>query len=164
MTTPKVGLNYVSKNRGKLVIPALSNTTFNMRDFDLPGIDLPPVLTPSPFYDKKLYGDKVEFEPLVCTFLVDEEISNWLEIFNWMIGLGAPEDKVQYRERTLTELDAYITIYSSHNNPIHRIRFLECTPVALSGVTFEEGISETTTIEATLTMEYLRYEFVPLGE
>jgi len=159
MTSPNTGLNYISKNRATFTIPALSNTTFTIHEFELPGITLPTAVVPSPFYDKKLYGDKVEFDPLRLTFIVDEKITNWLELYNWIIGLGAPETKTQYLERELTELDAYITIYSSHNNPIYSIKFLECVPVSLSGMSFSESIQETTTIEATITMEYLRYEF-----
>ncbi len=162
MTTPQIGLNYISKNRAKMVIPDLPAVSFNMREFELPGIDLPAATVPSPFYDKPFYGDKVEFEPLDCTFLVDENLTNWIEVYNWIIGLGAPEDKSQYENRSLTEIDIYITIYSSHNNPIKRVRFIECVPTSLSGIFFEEGINETTTVESTVRIAYRRYEFVDL--
>lgn len=165
MTDPKpheVSLNYVSKNRATLNIPGLNDLTLTLKSFPLPGISLPPVEVPSPFYQKKFAGDKVMFDTLNLVFIVDERLTNWIEVWKWIVGLGAPEDKEQYREKEHNELDAYMTIYSSHNNPLLKVKFLECIPTALSELPFSEDITETEIIEATVSIEYLRYEFVPL--
>ena len=96
-------------------------------------------------------------------FLVDDNLTNWIEVYNWIIGLGTPEDKSQYENRSLTEIYFYIMIYSSHNNPIKRVRFIECVPTSLSGIFFGEDINETTTVGSTVRIAYRRYEFVDLG-
>lgn len=158
MSSPSVGLNYLSRNRGKLIIPTMPDVTFNLRDAEIPGIDLPSAVTPDPFRDKPLHGDKVEFEPLNATFLVDENLNNWLEAFDWIIGLGAPKDKDQFLNKANADIDIELIVYSSHNNPILRVTFIGCVPVALTGVFFSEGTQETEFVEATLTIEYLRYD------
>lgn len=161
MTKPlphEVGLNYLTKNRATFTIPALNNLTLTIKSFQLPGISLPPVETPSPFFQKHHAGDKVLFDTLNLVFQVDEQLVSWLEVFKWIIGLGAPVDKVQYREKEHFELDGYLTIYSSHNNPIVRFKFLECIPTDLSPLDFEEGVTDTEHMDASVAIEYLRYE------
>lgn len=136
-----------------------------MREVEIPGIDLPAAIVPDPYRDKPLHGDKLEFEALTVTFLVDENLKNWLECFNWLVGLGAPRDKEeQFLTKEHADVDAYMIVYSSHNNPICRIRFIGCIPTALSGIFFSESTQETEVVEANLTLEYLRYEFVPVEE
>jgi hypothetical protein len=41
--------------------------------------------------DIELPGDKLIFGDLTLRFLVDEDLENYLEIQNWMRGLGYPE-------------------------------------------------------------------------
>ena len=41
--------------------------------------------------DLPIPGDKMEFEDLNVRFLVDENLENYMEIQNWMRGLGFPE-------------------------------------------------------------------------
>lgn len=158
----EVAMNFISKNRATLTFPDLNNLTLTLKSFPLPGIALEPVEVPSPYYQKKFAGDKVFYDTLNLTFIVDENLSNWIELYKWIIGLGAPADKVQYREKELNEIDAYMTIYSSHNNPLLKIRFIECVPTGLSSLEFSEDIPETEQIDASISIEYLRYEFVPV--
>ena len=40
---------------------------------------------------------KLTYAPLDIRFRVDEDMSNYLEIYNWMTGLGTPEDIKQYK-------------------------------------------------------------------
>jgi hypothetical protein len=36
-------------------------------------------------------GDKIQFSDFTLRFLVDEDLKNYMEIQNWMRGLGFPE-------------------------------------------------------------------------
>ena len=46
---------------------------------------------PTYLKDIPIPGDKMEFEDLSVRFLVDENLENYMEIQNWMRGLGFPE-------------------------------------------------------------------------
>ena len=46
---------------------------------------------PTYLKDLPIPGDKMEFEDLNVRFLVDENLENYMEIQNWMRGLGFPE-------------------------------------------------------------------------
>ena len=40
-------------------------------------------------------GEKITFGDLTLSFLVDEDLSNYLEIQNWMRGIGFPEHLIK---------------------------------------------------------------------
>lgn len=51
-------------------------------------------------------GDKMNFEDFRIRFLVDEDLNNYMEIQNWMRGLGFPYSLEQYDDlRTAENLD-----------------------------------------------------------
>jgi len=51
-------------------------------------------------------GDKMNFEDFRIRFLVDENLNNYMEIQNWMRGLGFPYSLEQYDDlRTAENLD-----------------------------------------------------------
>ena len=37
-----------------------------------------------------MWGDEVQFEEMSISFIIDENMKNWLSIYDWIIGLGAP--------------------------------------------------------------------------
>ena len=43
-------------------------------------------------------GDKIQFGDLTIRFLVDEDLSNFMEIQNWIRGLGFPEKLSQFSD------------------------------------------------------------------
>ena len=42
-------------------------------------------------------GDDLTFDNLEITFLVDEKLANYIELHNWLVGIGFPsqEDSLQ---------------------------------------------------------------------
>ena len=43
-------------------------------------------------------GDTLDFEDLEITFLVNEDLSNYREIHDWMIGIGFPKNNEQFTD------------------------------------------------------------------
>ena len=56
------------------------------------------VLHSQPNYlrDVPIPGDKIEFGDLTIRFLVDEDLTNYMEIQNWIRGLGFPESPKEF--------------------------------------------------------------------
>lgn len=117
-------------------------------------------MAPNPFRTSPRHGDRVEWEPLSITFLVDHDLSNWKEIYNWIVGLGAPRDKSLEYNKDLASVDMTIHTFTAQNNPNNTIYFSDCVPVALTGLNFTEEDSETVVLRATLDVEYENYRFI----
>ena len=56
----------------------------------LPGISINTISVPTPLKTIELSGDEVQFEELSIKFIVDENMKNWLSIYDWIVGIGFP--------------------------------------------------------------------------
>ena len=72
-------------------------------------------------------------------------------------GRGGPAiaDKAFYTDATLT-------ILSNKNNPIVEVRFSDLFPVALSGLDYNQNVTDVEYITATIDFRYKLYEMVPI--
>ena len=53
-------------------------------------------MQPTPLADVPYPGEKVTFGDLIIRFLIQEDMTNYKELYNWLIGLGSPEKSEQY--------------------------------------------------------------------
>lgn len=156
--------NYATSGRGTFLLTNLLNGDFNLTvtSFSLPGLTLPAANYDIPHIQVPLHGDTLQYEDLTIEFLVDEHLSNWKQIHDWMRSLAAPEYKEKeygkYGNVTYKYSDAVLTIFTSHNNPDFRIKFIHCVPTGLSGIGFTETDTSTTPSKATLSLAFERFD------
>ena len=80
-------LDYASPTQFKFGIAKLPKVEYFCTAATVPGISL--ANTPAqatPLKDIPLPGDKLNYDQLVCTFLVDENLENYQEIHGWLRG------------------------------------------------------------------------------
>ena len=58
--------------------------------------------------------------------------------------------------------DATLTILSNKNNPIVEVRFSDLFPVALSGLDYNQNVTDVEYLTATIDFRYKLYEIVPI--
>ena len=137
-------LNKLARNRSTLEIAMFPNTSFTLSNYSVPGMSLFPAQQSSPFFDKPVYGDKLHYDDLICEFIVNEDLSNYLE------------EKIHPMPMTYT--DATMTIYTSHNNPFMRVQFLDVIPVQIGELQFSENTNETEEVTCMVVFKYQRYD------
>lgn len=168
LACPSTDTNFLSPNGFQLTIERLPKVAFFCNSVTLPGVSLPPLSTATPLSTVEIPSDKMIFEPLTLTFIVDEKMHNWVEVFNWIRGLGFPQAYDEYiRENDrgvigLSELsrnysDAELAILGSNNIPVRRFMFRDCFPTALSGVRMSSDTTDVQYVTADLTLEYSYY-------
>jgi hypothetical protein len=103
-------------------------------------------------------GDKITYEPLTLQFSVDEDMANYLELYNWIVGLGHPQDFSQYKELYETNesifSDGSLVVLTSNNNGNFRIAFQNMFPLSLSTLTFDVTQSDVEYLTADVTFRY----------
>ena len=122
-------------------------------------------------------GDTLDFSDLEVTFLVNEDLSNYREIHDWMVGIGFPKNREQFSKAvnedqalatptggasnnpSALSSDATITILTNKNNPTLRANFKNCYPLSLGGLTYNTQTTDTEQLTATVTFKYDFYEF-----
>jgi hypothetical protein len=152
----------LTSNRGVFTSPGLPNVELNISSFSLPAIAIPVAQSPTTLTDIKEPATKADFEPLDITFILDEDMKTWFEIYSWMNRIAPFKslDSYSYDERFF---DGTIIINNSNNNPIMRIKFYNMFPTNLSPVEFTEEDSEAVIKTCNVTFEYFYYEVEIIG-
>ena len=121
---------------------------------------------PTPFTDLRIAGDKPEFGLMEFNFLVDENMTNYKEVFDWLNSIGFSEDYSDYKNyanrdkaQPLGEQDVKVVVLSSKSNPIQTLTFKDAIPIALSGLPLTSQDPQTNYVKASLTMVYTKFEF-----
>jgi hypothetical protein len=138
-------------NKFRLTFDRLPNTTYFCQSINLPGVSLSEVPYNTPFVDLYVPGEKIMYDTLNITFLVDEEMRGWQQLHDWIRGMTFPVEFKEYRDlarlspsaamRAGNKLppqytDASFTVYSNKNNPAIRIEFKDLFPTMLGSILF----------------------------
>ena len=89
-------------------------------------------------------------------------MNNYLEVYNWLIGITFPQKFDQ--SKTIKESkeglisDISILILNSNKNPSINITYKNCFPISLSEITLDTTSSDLIYPEATVTFQYDYYE------
>lgn len=120
-------------------------------------------------------GDKMNFEDFRLRFLVDENMENYMEIWNWMTGLGFPYSLQQYadlRDNSVVEnpiamkgdfyerSDGTLNILNSDFNIQSQVIFSGLYPVYLSALDFDATAEDVRYFTAEVTFKYIYYRIV----
>lgn len=168
-------LNPLSPNGYQLVIDTLPGVVFFSQTVNIPGITMPESIQYTPLSDVGVPAEKINFENLVVQFLVDENMSNYKNIFRWMQGLTFPDNNnqwVQYlagetfeqnqpNESELAKMysDARLIILGNNNNSIQTLKFSDIYPIALSPLQFTNISTDVEYLQATVEFKYTTYDF-----
>ena len=77
----------------------IPNTEYFIQEVNLPGIAFSgDAVLNTRFTSLNMMGDTVNYEPLEISFAVQENLSNWREIHDWMVGIGFPENTAQFAD------------------------------------------------------------------
>jgi len=187
-------LDYASPTQFKFSILKLPKVEYFCTSVNIPGINLggAPVQQ-TPLKDVPLPGDKLTYEPLQMTFLVDENLENFQEIHGWLVGLGFPRDHREFRNllsssddrfptrnssNVSTEAgktkfaaadvgptysDATLTVLSSKNNAQLEVRFRDVYPTGVTGLQYDQQAADVDYLTATVSFNYLIYDFATVG-
>lgn len=167
--------NFLSPVGFKFSLAKAPKVDFYSNFANIPGIKLGTAIYNRYGKNIPIPGDKMEFEDLTLRFLVDENLENYLEIWNWMTGLGFPESLEQYKElkdssnlsnydikQNLYEIsDGTLQILSSNYTPNANIIFSDLFPVSLSSLNFDATSEDVTYFTAEVSFNYTYFRIVP---
>lgn len=135
-------------------IARLPNTVYFCQAASLPTVTMSEVQMPTPFVPLKA-PSKMDFDELSITFIVDEEIKNWLEIFNWMRSSTNVENYNEYKSNNIST--ANLIILNSARTPKINVTFEGLFPRTLGSIDFNSSISDPEVFQCTCTFGYRNY-------
>lgn len=140
----------------RFMLTRLPNVTFFCQSASLPSVTMTEVQMPTPFVPIKA-PSKMEFDDLSITFVVDENMNNWLEIFNWMRSVTNVEDYEEFRKPNTHLTTANLLILNSSKQPKMSVNFEGLYPKNLSSVEFSSTIVDPEPIVCTAMFGYRSY-------
>ena len=180
-------LDYASPTQFRFGVHQLPKVEFFTVSANLPGIAGGVVTQATPFKDIPTMGDKLTYENLSISFIVDEYLENYISLHNWMIGIGFPQKRDQFRTyRDVTSntpagggtpkvdrigkatadramySDAFLQILSNKNNPIVEVNFENVFPISLGALDFSQNATDVEYMVATAEFAYQIYEIKTL--
>lgn len=144
----------------------LPKMMLNVTSVIFPGLQLQDVDLQTPF---KIiyYPDKLIYNDLVVTFMVSEDMQDYIELFNWTNSIGRPESFANsppnpnagidnsYRLDYLS--DATLTILNSAMKPNIEVTFKDVFPYQISDIVFASQQSDIDYIEASVNFRVLSF-------
>ena len=117
-------------------------------------------------------GDILEYTDFNVQFLIDENMANYKAIFNWMIGLGFPENHEQYdnfrNQSAFADLsdvkknfsDGFLQILGNNNQVVQTVQFFDMYPTNLQSLTFQSTSQDVNYLIGNVSFRYDIYKFV----
>jgi hypothetical protein len=100
-------------------------------------------------------SDKIAFGTFEISYLIDEDLLNYKEIFDWLKSNVESNHTATNHVRDLT-----LTIMNSANNVTKQIKFVDAYPIAISSLPFDITTTDVEYLTAAVTFEYSYYQFI----
>ena len=153
------------------MIKKLPNTNYFVQSVNVPSVQATDVVMPTPFTNIPTIGDRLNYSEFQLSFKVDEDMTNYIELYDWLLQLHFPEDFAQskniYQKQNNVDFladgpysDATLTVLNSAMNPNKEVIFEDCYPIALSDLQFSTTAASVDYIECQATFRYRMFRIL----
>ena len=183
--------DYASPIQFRFKMTKLPTVEFFVQSANIPGITLGDTTLPTPLKDISMPGDKLTYQSLDVSFLVDENLNNYKEIHDWMTGIGFPEDHKQFADVLATGSDRFsrstastaavgsgkpaplseggiysdatLTVLNNKNIAKTEIRFQNVFPISLGSLSYDIKASDVDYLQVNASFNYMYYDIVQIS-
>jgi hypothetical protein len=149
-------INFLQPTKYVLTFPEVPDMVYFCQKANIPGVTLGQALQETPNLDLYHSGTKLTYGTFEINFLVNEDLSAWTTIYNWMIDLSSVEST--YTKRREGRKQAILTVMSNQNNPKIRVKMMNLYPISISDLEFDTTLSAEEHITATASFRYDWFE------
>ena len=148
--------NFLAPTGFKMDLDLFAGVDFFCQRANIPDITLPSIEVPTRFRSIPLAAaGGIETGDLNITFIIDEELKNYMTIQNWIKEFGL------YEGHSKTEAQysgGRLEITNSNNKIAAYVFFENLFPVSLSDVRFDVGDTDVEYFTADVTFKYTSFE------
>jgi len=183
--------DYASPIQFRFKMTKLPKVEFFVQTANIPGISLGSTTQDTPLKDIAGAGDKVNYQSLDISFLVDENLNNYKELHDWILGLGFPQSHDQFKTLQGTSADRFpgttastaatgtsikqpldeggiysdatLTVLNSKNIAKTEIRFQNVYPISLGSLSYDIKASDVDYLQVSASFNYMYYDIVQVS-
>lgn len=168
--------NFLSPTGFRFTLTRTPKVAFFSNSANIPDLNLGVANQPSYLKDIDVPGDKLQFGDFSLRFLVDEDLKNYMEIQNWMRGLGYPDsvrEIIDFQKEETRNIipdktmniysDGSLIILTSNNNINFKVNFENMFPTFLSTLDFSATDTDVEYFTADVTFKYTIYNITDVN-
>lgn len=169
--------NFLSTIGFKFTLQKKPKIDFFCNAANIPGINLGVAIQSTPLKLLPVPGEVLSFEDLTLRFMVDEDMENYLEVWNWLCQFGFPRDFGQYQQLLNEDdnsngiqnaisgmSDGTLIIYNSNYNANLKVNFKDLFPVSLSSIQFDSTDTDIKYATADAVFKYTIYDIMRVSD
>jgi hypothetical protein len=159
--------NFLSPVGFKFTLSKEPKVSFFCNRAKIPDIVLGTETQPSYLKDLDIPGNKIEYGDFSLRFLVDEDMTNYMAIHNWITGIGFPETTSEYKNLISDEdgiqdpkrafSDGSLYILDSNFNTNIIVKFKDLFPISLSSLEFDSTQTDVQYFTSEAVFKYTVY-------
>jgi hypothetical protein len=160
--------NFLQPNGYQLTIyrKRFANLEFFAQRVSHPTLSMNPSLVGFKRTDAKFVGDTLEFGELTVEVLLDEKMTVYTEIQNWMESIvntkvTTPSENANGLGNTtiqdMPEYDIRLSILNSNNNVSNTILYKSCFPMSLGNIDFASSVGVIEYVVLPVTFAYTTF-------
>ena len=169
--------NFLSPLGFKFTLNRAPKVAFFGNSANIPSMTLGVAVQTNYLKDIDTPGDKIVFEDFSLRFLVDENLENYMEIYNWIRGLGYPESLQEiydfqtsnptFQQPDKSQMNLYsdgtLQVLTSKENPNFKVNFKDMWPYSLSTLQFDATSEDIQYFTADVVFKYTIYNITDLA-
>ena len=183
--------DYASPIQFSFKMSKLPKVEFFVQTANIPGISLGTATVPTPLYDYPVPGDTISYQSFDMSFLVDENLTNYKELHDWINGLGFPKNHNQFKNLQATSADRFpgttsstaatgtsiaqplseggiysdatLTVLNNKNIAKTEIRFQNVFPISLGSLSYDIKASDVDYLQVQASFNYMYYDIVQVS-
>lgn len=146
-------MNILTNVQFKLDIHNLPNVTYYVQTASLPAVTLEGGQLPGMRRDVPVPGQKLEFDPLNITFLIDQNLKNYEELYYWMVRIGVEDN---FKDMVS---DLSLHFLTGQMNVTRTIKFIGVWPMTLTEVAVQSDDPDAVQVVGSAVFNYQYFTF-----
>ena len=184
-------MDYASPIQFRFKCSKLPLVEYFCQTANIPSISLGSATVATPLYDYPVPGDAITYGSLDISFIVDENLSNYKELHDWISGLGFPKDTRQFLNLSQSSTDTFpgttsstvatgtsinqpipeggtysdatLTVLNSKNIAKTEIRFQNLYPTSIGSLNYDIQASDVDYLQVSASFNYFNYDIVQIS-
>jgi hypothetical protein len=164
-TVSSLRQNFLSPNGFNFTINRLPSVSFFVQTASIPGLAMQAIPITTPFRTINKHGDKIDYDDLIISVRMDENMGAYIEIFNWMQSLTRSDNFEQYAELSGVEAgatggiysDATLSILNSKGNPKILFSFQNIFPLSMTAIDMDTTKTSVDYVTTNITFKHSGY-------
>lgn len=159
---PQLSQQFLSPLEFRFLIQRLPKTNFFVQQVSVPSLSLSDIKQPAQFNSIYRTGHTLSYGELNVTFKVDEDMNNYREVYDWMVGLGFPREYGEFKNLNESQQGLYsdgtLVIMSSQKNSNVRFKFTNLFPTNLSELQMDVTQEDLQYVDCNVSFRYDTFE------